>query len=74
VAAGYRSAAAVREQCREALRRRAAVLGQNEQWLVDFEVRATRRALRELARQRTALPVLGFLDADFASGVDRQAL
>jgi hypothetical protein len=74
VAAGYRSAAAVREQRRDVLRRQVAVLGQNEQWLVDFEVRATRRALRELARQRTALPVLGFLDADFASGVDRQAL
>lgn len=67
----HRSAAALAAERREIVRQRSLAIAQNEQWFVDAEVRATRRDLLGLARRRTQLPALGFLDADCLSIADR---
>lgn len=56
------------------LRHRSLLIAQSEQWLVDAEVRETRRALLRLARLHTKLPAVGFLDVDFLAVADRSTV
>jgi hypothetical protein len=67
-------AAALQAERTEMLRHHSRVIAQNEQWLVDAEVRETRRALLRVARLHTRLPALGFLDADFLALADRSTV
>lgn len=69
-----KSAAALRVERAELVRHRSHVIATSEQWLVDAEVRETRRALQRKARLGTKLPILGFLDADFLAVADRSTL
>jgi hypothetical protein len=53
---------------------RDRVVGEYQQWCIDTEVRATRRALLTAARERTVLSRAGFLDRDFLLVADRSTL
>lgn len=69
-----RNVAALRAERADIVGHRSAVIALNEQWLVDAEVRNTRRTLLRMARRRTKIPSLGFLDADFLSAADLQTV